>query len=89
MKFTLKILKAALNTANEYGNVMKWIEGFEKELREHECAKAFMTCHGKKLIEEILGDADRGKSSENEETIELDEQKETSDSISGTSSYHL
>lgn len=34
MKFNLKKLKECIDTANELGCILNWVEGFEKELRE-------------------------------------------------------
>jgi len=34
MKYSLEQLKKCIDTANELSCVLKWIEGFEKELRQ-------------------------------------------------------
>lgn len=59
LKYNLKILKAALDTANEYGNVTKWIEGFEAELREKlefPIMSNLVAFTRNALIKEILGE---------------------------------
>lgn len=58
MKFNLKKLKDCIDTANELPRILKWIDGFEAELRERleEYAQQFYTEKEIHLIKEILGD---------------------------------
>jgi len=55
MKHTLESLKKCIDTANELGCVMRWIAGFEKELREMLPKNPDSRYRWTDLIKEILG----------------------------------